>query len=55
MLWSGGAAMMTTADGADAVSSVTGRFSFVRGLALSDYLTLANGIGGAGAVLAALA
>lgn len=33
---------------------VAGRFSFVRGLSLSDYLTLANGIGGAGAVLAVL-
>ena len=31
-----------------------GRFSFVRGLALSDYMTLANGLGGAGAVLAVL-
>ena len=31
------------------------RFSFVRGLACcSDYMTLANGIGGAGAVLAVL-
>ncbi len=46
--------MTTTASGGDAVNAVTGRFSFVRGLALSDYLTLANGIGGAGAVLAAL-
>ena len=25
---------------------LTGRFSFVRGLSLSDYMTLANGIGG---------
>ncbi|HEY7376286.1 MAG TPA: CDP-alcohol phosphatidyltransferase family protein [Polyangia bacterium] len=33
---------------------LSGRFSFVRGLSLSDYLTLANGLGGAGAVLAAL-
>ena len=33
---------------------IAGRFSFVRGLSLSDYLTLANGIGGAGAVLAVL-
>ena len=33
---------------------MSGRFSFVRGLSLSDYLTLANGIGGAGAVLAVL-
>ena len=33
---------------------MAGRFSFVRGLSLSDYLTLANGIGGAGAVLAVL-
>ncbi|HMF44051.1 MAG TPA: CDP-alcohol phosphatidyltransferase family protein [Polyangia bacterium] len=32
----------------------TGRFSFVRGLTLSDYLTMANGLGGAGAVLAVL-
>jgi len=31
-----------------------GRFSFVRGLSLSDYLTMANGLGGAGAVLAVL-
>jgi len=31
-----------------------GRFSFVRGLSLSDFMTLANGIGGAGAVLAVL-
>jgi CDP-diacylglycerol---serine O-phosphatidyltransferase len=31
-----------------------GRFSFVRGLSLSDYLTLANGLGGAAAVLAVL-
>jgi CDP-diacylglycerol--serine O-phosphatidyltransferase len=30
-------------------------FSFVRGLALSDYITLANGLGGVGAVLAVLA
>ena len=35
-------------------SVIGGRFSFVRGLSLSDYLTLANGIGGAGAVLAVL-
>jgi CDP-diacylglycerol--serine O-phosphatidyltransferase len=33
---------------------LSGRFSFVRGLSLSDYMTLANGIGGAGAVLAVL-
>jgi CDP-diacylglycerol--serine O-phosphatidyltransferase len=32
----------------------SGRFSFVRGLSLSDYITLANGLGGAGAVLAVL-
>jgi CDP-diacylglycerol--serine O-phosphatidyltransferase len=30
------------------------RFSFVRGLSLSDVLTLANGLGGAGALLAVL-
>jgi CDP-diacylglycerol---serine O-phosphatidyltransferase len=30
------------------------KFSFVRGLSLSDYLSMANGIGGAGAVLAVL-
>jgi CDP-diacylglycerol--serine O-phosphatidyltransferase len=35
-------------------AKLAGRFSFVRGLSLSDYLTLANGIGGAGAVLAVL-
>ena len=34
--------------------NAAGRFSFVRGLSLSDYMTLANGIGGAGAVLAVL-
>jgi len=33
----------------------SGRFSFVRGLSFSDYLTLANGMGGAGAILAVLA
>ena len=33
---------------------VAGHFSFVRGLSLSDFMTLANGIGGAGAVLAVL-
>jgi CDP-diacylglycerol--serine O-phosphatidyltransferase len=33
----------------------TRRFSFVRGLSLPDCMTLLNGIGGAGAVLAALA
>ncbi len=33
---------------------LAGRLSFVRGLSLSDYMTLANGIGGAGAVLAVL-
>ena len=31
-----------------------GRFSFVRSLSLSDYLTMANGLGGAGAMLAVL-
>src|SRR5262245_29779765 len=36
-------------------STAAGRFSFVRGLSFSDYLTLANGIGGAGAILAVLA
>jgi CDP-diacylglycerol--serine O-phosphatidyltransferase len=30
------------------------RFSFVRGLSVSDYLSMANGLGGAGAVLAVL-
>ena len=33
---------------------LAGRFSFVRGLSLSDCLTFANGMGGAGAVLAVL-
>jgi CDP-diacylglycerol--serine O-phosphatidyltransferase len=33
----------------------TRRFSFVRGLSLPDYMTLLNGVGGAGAVLAVLA
>jgi CDP-diacylglycerol---serine O-phosphatidyltransferase len=33
---------------------MTGRFSFVRGLSLADYMTMANGLGGAGAVLAVL-
>jgi len=33
---------------------LAGRFSFVRGLSLSDVLTFANGLGGAGAVLAVL-
>ena len=36
-------------------AKLAGRFSFVRGLSLSDFMTLANGIGGAGAVLAVLA
>ena len=35
-------------------AKLSDRFSFVRSLSLSDYLTLANGIGGAGAVLAVL-
>jgi CDP-diacylglycerol--serine O-phosphatidyltransferase len=35
-------------------AKLTTRFSFVRGLSLSDYLTLANGVAGAGAVLAVL-
>ena len=39
----------------EAALPAAGRFSFVRGLHVSDYLTLANGMGGAGAVLAVLA
>jgi hypothetical protein len=38
----------------NAGEKLAGRFSFVRGLSVSDYLTLTNGIGGAGAVLAVL-
>ena len=33
---------------------MTGRFSFVRGLSLADIMTMANGLGGAGAVLAVM-
>jgi CDP-diacylglycerol--serine O-phosphatidyltransferase len=33
---------------------MTRRSSFVRGLSLADYMTMANGVGGAGAVLAVL-
>ena len=36
------------------METASNRFSFVRGLSLSDYLSMANGLGGAGAVLAAL-
>jgi len=36
-------------------SETQARFSFVRGLSLPDYMTLANGVGGAGALLALLA
>ena len=44
------------AKGANEVAlPASSRFSFVRGLHVSDYLTLANGMGGAGAVLAVLA
>jgi CDP-diacylglycerol--serine O-phosphatidyltransferase len=39
----------------DRASETVRPFSFVRGLALPDYMTLANGVGGAGAVLAVLA
>jgi CDP-diacylglycerol--serine O-phosphatidyltransferase len=37
-----------------AADATTRRFSFVRGLGLPDYMTLANGLAGAGAILAVL-
>ena len=36
------------------METASNRFSFIRGLSISDYLSMGNGLGGAGAVLAVL-